>query len=513
MKKIFITLFAFAALLTSCDMDTTQPGVLDDETALNDVENIRNSRNFIYSNLRSCTTGAWIYDSELQMDQFLGLTTNGNRGAQMANGQMNSSNSDVEDLYNGMYVRLANANYFLQHANAALEGGSLTDEEKAEVARYVGEVKFARAFYNFWLMDHFCQPYEASKGDTPALGICIKKEYNPSGDSSTYPGRSTLNETLAFINEDLTDAYNALKAYEDAGNVENCTAGAIYLSSYTVLALQARIALVCGNYDTAVEKSQAVIANTNYQLATGTGYVAMWQDKNVDELIFSPYVNASEAGAIGSTNVGWNYWVSNTQQADYIPTFTTLASYYSGDIRFSAFFKVQTINVQGGQSQAYIFLKYPGNDDLISSSNEYKNNPKPFRLSEQYLILAEAAMQATQPKTDVALNAIRAILSARFGQDYSDFNMGGTELLEFIREERSRELLGEGFRMSDLRRWKVAWTRDADYDALNPTITASFLTADKNVKYSADDYRYTWPIPSAEMEVNPQLKGQQNPNY
>ena len=31
--------------------------------------------------------------------------------------------------------------------------------------------------------------------------------------------------------------------------------------------------------------------------------------------------------------------------------------------------------------------------------------------------------------------------------------------------------------------------------------------------FSADDYRFTWPIPQAEMDVNPQLRGQQNPGY
>ena len=37
MKKLFISLMAVSAMLTSCNMDTPAPGVLDDATAISDV--------------------------------------------------------------------------------------------------------------------------------------------------------------------------------------------------------------------------------------------------------------------------------------------------------------------------------------------------------------------------------------------------------------------------------------------------------------------------------------------
>lgn len=96
---------------------------------------------------------------------------------------------------------------------------------------------------------------------------------------------------------------------------------------------------------------------------------------------------------------------------------------------------------------------------------------------------------------------------------------GGSLMNEIIRQ-RTLELMGEGFRLSDLRRWNMGFTRSADYasctaisgidkDGIINIITEAGL----EVSYTPDDHRYTWPIPSKEMDVNPQLKGQQNPGY
>lgn len=59
-------------------------------------------------------------------------------------------------------------------------------------------------------------------GDANGLGLQIWDVYQPSGNRSIYPARSTMAETVALINSELTEAFNNLKAYEDAGNLENC---------------------------------------------------------------------------------------------------------------------------------------------------------------------------------------------------------------------------------------------------------------------------------------------------
>lgn len=111
---------------------------------------------------------------------------------------------------------------------------------------------------------------------------------------------------------------------------------------------------------------------------------------------------------------------------------------------------------------------------------------------------------------------INALRTKRIS-NYKDQTMSGNTLTEAIRTERCKELLGEGFRLSDLKRWGVGFTRTCAYgeiDSWYDDLAATLLyPRSRTLSYSAGDYRYVWPIPQAEMEVNPQLKGQQNPGY
>lgn len=510
MKKIILSLIALAGIMTSCDMDLKPEGVLDNTSAITTIDDCLYFRNGCYSTLRSLTCGSYIGNTEIQMDQFNGTTGNGSRGSYFANAQITSGYGDITSPYSGLYHAINNVLYFLENAEPMLAREDLTDNDRDALKRYIGEAKFARAFYYFWLMDHYCQAYTPEKGAQEGLGLSIVEKFNPTGDTSSYPGRSSMDDVLKLINDDLNDAYTALKAYEDLGHTENCKPNAPYISSYTVNAMQARVALATGDYSTAVTKAQAVIANANYQLAEGQAYVDMWINDEGSELIFVPAVPTNESDYIGSTCQTWNYWWAETSTSDYIPSQRTLNAYSEDDIRYEAFFTDNyKLTVEASSLYATVFTKYPGNDKLISGTNMYKNKPKPFRLSEQYLILAEAAVESNQ--ATIANNALTALRQKRIS-GYQPVNYTDSQLRQQIRDERSKELIGEGFRMSDLRRWNLGFTRDGNY-TYNPDVKNIMVYAGLQVSYNPGDYRYVWPIPADEMEINPQLAGQQNPGY
>ena len=174
---------------------------------------------------------------------------------------------------------------------------------------------------------------------------------------------------------------------------------------------------------------------------------------------------------------------------------------------FSTFFKAANLSIAGSTYGAYQFMKFPGNPEIQgSASNRYRNKPKPFRLSEQYLILAEAA--ALEGNTTVANNALKTLRENRI-EGYTHTDLTGNELLEAVRQERTRELIGEGFRMGDLRRWHLGMNRSNPQEDVAPFLWGSTI----NMSYPANSYKFTWPIPQIEMEVNPQMAGQQNPGY
>lgn len=495
--------------MTSCDMDKNQPGTITDTDSLNTVADAKAYRNNVYSSFRALTSGRYITDSELEMDFFLGTADNGHRGQTFSNAQIFSNNSDIDDNYAGCYAVLKNVNFMLEKSEALLTGGALLPEETSELNRYIGEMKFFRAYIYYWLMDHFCQAYNPDKADQAGLGLQLVTKYDPTGDVSKYPGRSSMNETVNLINTDLEDAFEALKAYEQLDN-SNCAPNASYLSSYAVAALQSRIALLTQNYKEAIDKANYVINSGIYPLTTGEEYFNMWINDEGSELILVPYVNANEAAYVGSNFDAWNYGITYPTRVDYLPTYAALAAYEEGDIRFDSFFDVvKNMQFADNTASAFVFLKFPGNETLDSGSKGFKNKPKPFRASELYLNAAEAAYQLSQ--TTVANKALNDLRAARI-EGYTEHNYSGNALLDEIRAERAKELIGEGFRMSDLRRWNLGFTRDGSYP-INPVVEDIFIATNVNVKFTPGDYRYVWPIPQHQMEINPQLKGQQNEGY
>ena len=107
-------------------------------------------------------------------------------------------------------------------------------------------------------------------------------------------------------------------------------------------------------------------------------------------------------------------------------------------------------------------------------------------------------------------DALNALKKARI-EGWTDATYDQEALLNEIMNERERELVGEGYRLMDLKRWGKGVKRGKPQSkglVLFPG-QASTDGLDKPV----DDQRMLWPIPKTEMDANPQLAGQQNPGY
>ncbi|MBO7067856.1 MAG: RagB/SusD family nutrient uptake outer membrane protein [Bacteroidaceae bacterium] len=502
MKKVYISLMLLLGLLSSCSMDKSPYGVLDETTAIQNMNDLARLRNGAYTRLRSMTAGTWVTYSDIQMDQFHGLTSNGNRVGIISNGLITSSQDDIEGFFRACYAYIADMNYLIEQCDKF--AATMSEADQPAIARYKAEACFTRAFAYFYLIDHYCQPYAKVDPTAAHTGVQIVTKYEPTGDVTKYPSRSTLEESYALVENDLETAYNGLKAYEAADD-EAVAPNAAYLSSYAVAAMQARVALIKGDYDTAKTKADEVIGSGKYALTEIDDYEKLWTNDEGTEVLFRPVMSNVE----GLVSTGEAYTASSSEtSADYIATTATLALYSDGDVRFDAFFKVWNLDIEGTQVGSYVFLKYPGNASLrTGSENNYVNMPKPFRLSEMYLVAAEAAAK-TNADASPYLNA----LMAKRITGYMDANYPVNTVMDVIKAERQRELLGEGFRMSDLRRWNDGFKRDGAH-LENPALDPFIVAAGANLGYAADDYRFTWPIPKTEIDSNPNVAGQQNPGY
>lgn len=91
----------------------------------------------------------------------------------------------------------------------------------------------------------------------------------------------------------------------------------------------------------------------------------------------------------------------------------------------------------------------------------------------------------------------------------ASFPGGTADFLAFIKKERSRELTGEGHHKLDMFRWG---TFLSTMQAMIPIITTNFSAmAVAYTNVTARDVAF--PIPISEMELNPLMKGKQNPGW
>ena len=125
-----------------------------------------------------------------------------------------------------------------------------------------------------------------------------------------------------------------------------------------------------------------------------------------------------------------------------------------------------------------------------------------LRLSEAYLNYAEAQANIGGEGIQLAADALTTLRENRFDpeDDFEVFITDQNELIEFIKDERRRELCFEGHRWFDLRRWgmpeiKHIWyaeTEQGTYDTYEYTLKEK-------------DLMYTIPIPDEAMQENSQL--------
>jgi len=151
-------------------------------------------------------------------------------------------------------------------------------------------------------------------------------------------------------------------------------------------------------------------------------------------------------------------------------------------------------------SDVLIVNKYPG-----SNSQPLMNDLPVFRSAEMLLIRAEAAADASD--FIAAAGFIDQLRDARFGSDQpTPFFSNQTEAFGAIMDERRIELLFEGHRWVDIKRLGARGARSIDRDAYECSFLAGCTLA-------TTDFRFTMPIPRAELSSNTVIREQQNTGY
>lgn len=528
MKKIaVITLAAFVFGLAGCDMDKEPYDAIPGGKGLTTIVDFENLRVGIYSCYRGLTGGGYILAPEIQADAFNAVADFSNTYGDFYSWNFVSTNSTVSSVWHNYYATILQTNYMLQEAKRADEDPSLklNEAQKAQIHVYEGEAYFTRAYCYFQLANFFCKDYDARTAESEP-GVPLQLTYDPAITVKDYPGRSSLQATYEQVLADLDDAAALIETgkagiIDTERNINNkyVTVSTApknrgnYITTDVVTALRARVALQMDDYEKAAGYARGLIDSGTYPLlGESSALKDMWKNDTGTETIWQiAMTTPDEAGPAN----GYYFIGDPPTKKDYIPTADLMSLYEDKDMRKSAYFgKYHLIVSSGNAGDIYFFNKYPGNDyyNGLGASTKFVNQPKPFRIAEMYLIAAEAyARTGTAALVKRGSDLLKELRTKRIeGYTQGDYTDAGV-LMDEVMDERVRELVGEGFRLTDLKRWGKGVKRNSAQNS--GLIWFPGVNYSEKLDREADDPRMVWPIPKSEMDANPQLKGAQNPGY
>lgn len=511
MKKIFIIAFsALATLFVSCDMDKYPYTAIPEDQYVQNIDDAINMSVSIYSPVKGFIGGGRWDLEEIRGGMFNATVNFGNYYGLFYAWIMQTNDTDVESLWYADYSIIGSVNYVIDSYNRLLEtkGSEFEDDEKALLANFIAEAHMTRAMAYWDLVTKFCVAYDPATA-AQEMGLPLQLEYAPTSDSSKYPGRNSLEETYNQILADLEKA--AAITTEGSRNANYWTIDAVN-------AMRARVYLNMKNYEEAGTIAQNLINSGTYSLVKNEAEMnAMWFSDTSNENIF--VVAATLLDPPTSTG---SYFIYDNEKGDgstpnpqYIPSKTLLDLYgatdeeKAKDLRYAAYFQQRDITVEGvGTRPLTLFWKWAGNPDLRSGAQlNYRSAGKPFRIAEQYLIAAEAAAQLGN--TSVAVKYLNDLRTSRISEGGELSLASANDALKAIKEEWTREFVGEGLRMINMKRWGDNIVRGVSQDSEMTKPGDNYDGLTKQIT----DSRCVWPIPKTEIDANPQIKDQQNPGY
>jgi len=368
---------------------------------------------------------------------------------------------DSYAAYYYLYKGIANVNKALEAAEA------LDDDAKAP---YIAELYGMRGLFHFLLATYYA-PIPTS-GSSNKLGIVLSTKVY---DITYKAGRATLDETYQQIVDDFTKCIN------DPAVVTDVYDG--HVNKWAALALRARAYLYWGKNAEALADAKNVIDKSPYTLYTIANYVASWSTQNGASEMLMQFIQDDNYNA-QRYNPG--YYTHPDGYSEYLVTddFFIFMKGNLNDVRSNMVAYRPTENGKGVSGNYP--MKYPGKTG--ASVPLYNNNIKVCRLSEMYLIAAEAAL-----KTSGAAAALPYLNTLRQNRIDGYANATTTSIDDIINERR-KELFAEGQIAFDY------WRNGKSFNCGPATYAA---TNDLNVL----------PIPQDEIDICGSDLLKQNPGY
>lgn len=408
-------------------------------------------------------------------------------------------------FYRSAYqITLAN-DFIKQAGDDKLASRNITGTSADSIRKYIPEARFLRAYQYWVLMDLFGNPpfatedfvlgsglppqikradlfawletelkaletllppartNEYGRADAAAASALLARMYLNAG---VYTGTQRNNDAATYAAKVISDGYTLLPDYRNLMLADNN--------------LNNNEAILTINYDGVKTKSYG-----------GTTFLS----------------HAPVGGNMVAANYGINGGWAGLRTTKNLPLLFPDVN-GTADKRAQFFINGQTLELSAEPApsfnEGYAVTKYRN----VTKTGAQGSNPEHadidfpiFRLGEMYLVYAEAVVRGASTGTMAnAVTYINALRTRAYGNTNGNITSAALTL-NFMLDERARELYWEGFRRSDLVRF-------------DKFTTSTYLWPWKGGVGSGTavaSYRNLFPIPAAEVNSNPNII--QNPGY
>lgn len=389
-------------------------------------------------------------------------------------------------------------------ANAVLDYIPNVNDSEENINKVKAQAYALRGFYYFNLVNIYGKPYSV---DPEAPGVPLKLNSGIE-ESEDYLKRKTVAEVYEQI---LSDLHTAEATYLALPQSEQWSDN--YRTSLPMVQLMlSRTYLYMENWAKAAEYAKLVMENKQFKLVDLNSVPLYGTDdegKTVrNYYVFPTYKSSETIWPYGNVKdmFEWTYKEANTQNSNtgskmhayFQASEELLGTFVDYDLRLNRYIVQAPTGDSSGSLMHMAFGKVYVGTTYYLPQNAVGVFGRCLRLSEAYLNYAEAKAMLGGEGLGEATDALNTLRKMRFDpEDFEDEEFDSQEeLVQFIRDERRRELCFEGHRWFDLRRWGMPAFTHKWYDDSESTSSYSL---------EEGDLLYTVPLPDEALNMNSSL--------
>lgn len=530
MKKIF-TIFCMAALLVSCELDQYPHTETTSKDVYASAANYESVLSGIYTsmivNLSSISgddrfqnyTRALLMFQEATTDNMDNVWAAGESTTDLNNLAWTAGDSWISAIYYHIYNIVALSNEFIRNASDdKIKGFAEADRKK--ITGWRNEARCLRALAYYHALDLF--PAVPFVDENDPVGSYIPETYSreqlfgfletelkelsqdgalpvssyghmTKGAAATllarlylnaevYVGEEYYTECIAACNEVINGGYSLADTYASLFNADNHRRTdeiifALACSATNTVAWGAGTYVVCGTR-----------FSTDAGNAEDFGVAAYWDCLRARPQLVDKFEEGDGRGTFGSRD---RILYAEAEDGWYT---------VEGDTKYAYRDRPKEIIGHDEVTSGWFINKWSNLTDAGETASDTAVNGAEtdfpvFRLADVYLMFAEAVLRGGEGATrSEALGYVNQVRTRAFGNDSGNIT-DADMTLDFILDERSRELYTEAVRRTDLIRFNK-FTSGYNWNWKGGVKDGK----DVDSKYSI------LPIPEAELSANPELK-------